>query len=156
MTLVPASSSQSIQITTSIFSGIVLFAIFWDENITIRRVALALVCVVGVTLVIQPEFIFVKWKIQKENSDNLTTDTILNFSNGTAEENDYGNSRFALVSIGHLLPMVTGFAVTVSLLILKRCYYLRDNMSTLMFWTFVNGTLLSAVFMMIFEITVMP
>ena len=46
VTLVPASTSQSIQITTSIVSGILLFAIFWEEHITVKRIGLAGICIV--------------------------------------------------------------------------------------------------------------
>ena len=55
---IPVSAAQSILISTEIISGIFLFAIFLKEKITIKGIVFAVLCVIGVFLVIQPNFIF--------------------------------------------------------------------------------------------------
>ena len=71
---IPVSAAQSILISTEIISGIFLFAIFVKEKITIKGIVFAALCVIGVFLVIQPDFIFHrKNQLQKTNDlQNLT------------------------------------------------------------------------------------
>ena len=158
VTLVPVSCSQSIEMTMSIASGIVLFAIFWEENITFRRVGLALMCAVGVILVIQPEFIF----HHQTHKPNVTHVTATNSgctgldTNKTMECDHHGNKPGNLVVIGYILPFAAGTSISISLLVLKRRPFLRENVFEVLFWTFVCGMIFSLLPMLIVEDPVLP
>ena len=58
VTLISASSAQCIEVTSSILSGLVLYGIFLKERITWKNIMCAVICVCGVILVVQPDFLF--------------------------------------------------------------------------------------------------
>ena len=81
-----------------IVSEIILFALFWNERITIKSLTFAVLCTCGVILVIQPEFIFI-------NTDHMELNYTLNESLETTNEtiakmeSNHGNTM--LVAIGY-------------------------------------------------------
>ena len=58
VTFIPLASFQSLKTTTNIALSVILFAIFVKEQIFPRNVLSAVICTVGVILIVQPEFLF--------------------------------------------------------------------------------------------------
>ena len=56
VSLLPASSACSLQYGASIVSALILFSVFWEEKITVKKLLFAFICVVGVVMVTQPKF----------------------------------------------------------------------------------------------------
>ena len=62
ISLLPAALSSCITYTVDVFGSLVMFSLFWKENITAQKVIFALICIVGVTMVIQPKVNNIKQK----------------------------------------------------------------------------------------------
>ena len=58
VTLIPASSVQCVLITSSIVSGLILYWIFLKEKVTMKNILCAIICSIGVFLIVQPDFFF--------------------------------------------------------------------------------------------------
>ena len=54
VTFIPLATAQSIFLISGIISGLILFAIFLEDKITILKLTLTVSCMCGVILVIQP------------------------------------------------------------------------------------------------------
>ena len=60
VSVLPLTSVESLQVTSCISSGIPMFAFFLKERITVKRLLFAALCICGVILVTQPDFLFRK------------------------------------------------------------------------------------------------
>ena len=158
VTLIPVSSAESLRITSAIVSGTFMFAIFWDEKISCKNVIPVVLCSCGVLLVIQPEFIFKRGKWWNPLSN--MSDSNLNVTLSNLTESDDNNTSYhvnsTLTVLGCCLPVITGIGITFTLILLKRRPYISEHMSHVLFWSFVSGTILSAIVMLLFESTVLP
>ena len=160
VTFVPVSTAQSLHITCGIVFGMILFAVFWTDKITTKRVFCAILCIIGVTLVIQPDFIFTKpvpATAKAQNNDvnitNLHSDYNINNLNGTYLEKI---NHPVLLALGYTFSGATGLVISCNLLLLKKRPYLNENKFEVLFWSFFTGTLLSSILMVIFERPVLP
>ena len=102
---------------------------FLGRKVTWIRTALGLLCICGVVLVIQPEFIF-KGHTDETNSTILEAD----YHNNTMPTNQVTYSAL-LVAIGYTSPVATGFLVSANLVLIKRRPFLSDNTTTVLFWS---------------------
>ena len=57
VTFAPVASAQSLLLTSSTIAGLLIFRVCGDERITVKRVLFATICIVGIVLILQPEFI---------------------------------------------------------------------------------------------------
>ena len=152
--IIPLASAQSIQITSGLASGLVLFAIFCKEKMAVKRISFVLLCIIGVILVIQPQFIFKICKENKMSPDENSTIVIKENENGTMEtemETKTKKRSIHLVVIGYTLPIVTGFALSSDVVLVKRFPYLKKSLLEVAFWSLILSTSFSAVAMVIFE-----
>ena len=78
VTFIPVASAQSIVITVALLSGLVLFTLVTKEKITVDKVLAAFVCIGGVLLVLQPNFLFHILNGNVENVDDTMVNTTLN------------------------------------------------------------------------------
>ena len=133
---IPVSSAQSILISTEIISGIFLFAIFVKEKITIKGIVFAALCVVGVFLVIQPDFIF-----HRKNQLQKTND----LQNLTAADQQLTDNGFTYHTeiIGYALCILSGLSFIVNILLFKEYPYLTDNIMSVLFWCFLFCAIVS-------------
>ena len=60
VSVLPLTSVESLQVASCISSGIQMFAFFLKERITVKRLLFAALCICGVILVTQPDFLFRK------------------------------------------------------------------------------------------------
>ena len=147
VTLIPLASAQCITTSSGITSALFIFAVFWTEPIIPKRVVFALLCISGVVLVVQPDFIFVKDHDTGNGSDiiNLTT----RLGDGTTEKTDKTQGNFGLVALGYALSTTNSFLV-------KKFPLLGEQLLVTGFWTLIVGVIFSAVAMAIFENPVVP
>ena len=55
---IPLASFQSLKTTANITLSVIIFAIFAQENTFIKNILSAMICVTGVLMIVQPEFVF--------------------------------------------------------------------------------------------------
>ena len=155
VTFIPLSTAQSIFITSGLISGLILFAIFLADRITVKKCIFVLLCVGGVILVIQPDFIFPS----KVNAQ-FTVNNVLDSGNVTVNETMTTeiHSKYSTlqVAIGYLLAIVPGLTNSANLLNVKKHLFLQEHKMEALFWLYWFGTTLSLVAMAIFETPVLP
>ena len=149
VSLISLSSAQSVYMTSNLISGIILFAFFAGDKFTLTNGIVITMCISGVILVVQPDFLFQPISTAANTSDpnvNMTT-------TDDQEENLKTNMQhtWSLVVIGYILPIFAGVSLTLSFLILKRRPSLNKNLMQVLFWTYFAGTVLSIIAMAIFE-----
>ena len=153
VTFLPLSTCQCIIITSSIVSGLILFAVFYNDRVTVRSICLALLCACGVVLVVQPPFIFPsdseKYTVQEFDNSSLNTTT-------QAMETKETHGSIATTTLGYVLAFGCGLNASLSMLIFKRRPYLGQHMGETMFWAFLISVLISAVPMVIYETITVP
>ena len=168
VTFISIASMQCIVITSTIVSGLFLFRLFWYEQVSAKRVFFAVSCIVGVILVIQPDFLFVKEHMTGSES-NMTHHVTGSESNMThhvtgSESHVIGNEPelvrdldISLFSaLGYSLSVVSGCVVSVSVLLVKRYPFLGENFLVTNFWSIVVSVASSPVLMLIFETPTLP
>ena len=155
VTFIPLSSERAIEMTSTMISGIILFAIFWKEVVSFKNILFAFLCICGVLLVIQPSFIFKtnddieESKYTTEESNHTSRETNSTSRSEQFEDTTHnGRVKFIIASI---LSVLAGIGFSASILLLKKCPYLSENLTKVLFWSFIFGTFLSAVPMAIFE-----
>ena len=154
VTLIPLASAQCITTSSGITSALFIFAVFWTEPITVKRVVFALLCISGVVLVVQPDFIFVKNHQTGNESDIIKLTARV--GNGTTEKTDKTQGNSGLVALGYALSIVSGLAVTTNSFLVKKFPFLGEQLLVTGFWTLIVGVIFSAVAMAIFETPVVP
>ena len=141
VTYLSLTTAESVSITSLIISGMFLYWTFWDDQITLKAALFAALCVIGVTLVIQPKVLFTG----KHNHLNST-------QNSTTENTPYiENSTTATAFLGYGLAVLYGTACSLAGLLIKRRPYFTDHITQVIFWAFMLGTIISAVVMVTFE-----
>ena len=174
VTMLPLSSVQSIEVTTVLVSGIPLYAIFWKEEITVKRVIFAVLCVCGVILVVHPEFIFTAKRshfVATMNTTTTTTTTTMTttltttaatYTEGNTskeiKENivEYHDESILFVIFGYVLSFLSGCSITLMAILLKRNPFLTDNIILVIFWSSLLCALLSSVVMVAVEQPILP
>ena len=176
VTMLPLSSVQSIEVTTVLLSGIPLYAIFWKEEITVKRVIFAVLCVCGVILVVQPEFIFTAKRSHFVATLNTTTTTATTTTTMTTaltttvatyiegntskeiRENivGYHDQSILFVILGYVLSFLSGCSITLIAILLKRNPFLTDHIILVIFWSSLLCAILSSVVMVVVEQPILP
>ena len=117
-TLLPVATVQSMIMTTRITSGILIFAVFLKEQITLKRVLSVGLCVSGVILIIQPVFIFAG-KV-RHITGNETLNLISQERNITTDASTEEHSSNGLGAIGYALAIMSGLSCSGDMVLLKR------------------------------------
>ena len=107
-TLLPLASVQSVMQTSNIASGIILFYICLDDKPTCSVLMSAFLCICGVTLVIQPNFIFGDMCSSRQGDLNSTT--VEDNNNQTRDLHTSNSTREHLIfqAAKYVFPVVTG------------------------------------------------
>ena len=148
VTFIPVSSAESLRITSEIVSGIFLFAIFLEDRMTVSGVLSAALCVGGVTLVIQPEFIFTWMDDQPFNGTIYELESTRGKANETIEATNNDKVKIGTI-LGYILPVTAGLTVSANFLLVKKRPFLNENKKKILFWNFVLSSLISIVVMAI-------
>ena len=162
VTFVSVASVQSLIMTSNITSGIFIFWISGVEKITWYKGSFAALCICGVILVVQPEFIFMHTHTTgNENDVNetyLTGDFMSNlsktFSEAIYRENEAEN--YVFIALGYLLPLLAGILISINILLVKKFPFLGQELLATCFWGIALGIVISAIAMAIFENPVLP
>ena len=162
VTFISLTSVQSVCLSTFIITGIILYATFLNEQITLKMVFAAVLCCSGVLLVIQPQFVF-------QNSRRKTVEEMGNISeeiltsNGTnTSETDMEELMHAvdpngiLGILGFGLSSVSGLCTSLNILLIKKRSFLNEHMLETLFWSYGICTVLSLITMAIFEKPTFP
>ena len=149
VTFVPISTAQCLHFTSGIIFGMFLFTMFWEDKITTKGVLCAILCTIGVILVIQPNFIFTN-TVSFVDGVTEIYDSNITISMDSTLENAYQDKihNFMFTVLGYILSGTTGLVICCNLLLLKRHQYLNENKFKVLFWSFLTGTILSATDMM--------
>ena len=119
-------------------------------------------CLCGVLLVIQPDFIFLKRHevVTLTGNNNNTTGFLSQIRNATTVastqlsfENPSSLTRGILY---YSIPVAAGFALTGDVILVKKRSYLIEKITEVLFWNFLSNTVLSIVVMFIVETPVLP
>ena len=155
VTFLPAATVFCLNTTSTIMTGLLVFAICWDELVTLKKTLFALLCVGGVIMVIQP---WIDWNIfyQKTVRENRTDESNmmgLNKSNGPmiGEKNILMNQM-----IGYTAAIGSGILLSLEILVVKRNPYIKDHPIEVLFWGWSFGTGVSLIAMFIIETPVLP
>ena len=140
VTLIPASSVQCVLITSSIVSGVILYWIFLREKVTLKNALSAVACIVGVVLIIQPDFFFKMYVDEAlSNPGNLSEMTTTTTPVETMEQGPL------LMVTGYLLAMTAGVMLTAEAILFKKCPFLMENVITAVFWASLVATVVAAI-----------
>ena len=156
MAMIPISVAQSLQQASQIISGILLFALILKERITIRILLSSVLCVAGIMLVIQPDFLFPEADLSSSKRISLLTNTSINTEN--KQKGIFGyqlDSKLSQV-IGFAMASIAGFFVTLDVLVTKYNTSFADYLLEIPFFAFIAGTLLSTIGMLILETPTLP
>ena len=119
-----------------------------SEKISIKDIVFALLCISGVVLVVQPSFLFHSLpENQNESAGNIST---------KYSDNNTSYKNIILVTIGYLLPVITGMMVTGEALLIKKYSYIKDNITVVVFWSIVPSFTASAIAMAVLETPTLP
>ena len=157
MAMLPAGTVQSLQQTFQITSGIILFALILKEKITIRMLISSLLCIAGIFMVIQPDFLF----HETSNTDILNktrvpTNTTANFESEEYEVFGFGIDQATNLIVGCSIAAISGVFVTLDVLVMKYNTSFKDFLFEIPFFSFIVGTLISIVLMLILESPTLP
>ena len=156
----PVASVQCIVQTVNITSGMCLFHLLLKDKADKCVFIAASLCIGGVILVIQPDFIFnsgesslglVNSEVPEDNYNVSETMYV-----GPTSVHENGNNNLAKQILKYMLPIATGLGLTLDVVLLKRRPYLSQNIMDVLFWCFLLNTILSIVPMLVFETPVLP
>ena len=167
VTFMPIATVRCVVITSALLSGFILFSLFGEEKATLRTFLCIVICATGIVMIIQPWMEF--------HSDLLTTlgantttynrsadilskpDLSQNVEHSTAAEPLERSGRSFLQGIfGYLLSILTGMAMSLVFLILKRNIFLAENKLTTLFWECCIGTVVSVTVTLTLEHPTLP
>ena len=146
--ILPVASVHCVSLTTQIVTGVVFFSLFWTETLDLVKILAALICITGIVLVMQPDFIFAK--------DNTCLNCIKNSTVPPTMVPELRHHKWTLGVLGYALPVIAGTACTLDVLVLKKRPYLTENMVQVLFWSFAVNTAISTIIMFAVEEPVLP
>ena len=159
MAMVPVSAAQSLQQTAQIISGILLFALILKEKITVRILLSSLLCIAGIMLVIQPDFLFPQIDLSESESlngtllfTNTTENTKVTDSGFFGYQLDHNKSQV----IGRVIAAISGIFVTLDVVVTKYNTSFAEYLFEIPFFALFAGTLLSTIGMLILETPTLP
>ena len=155
LTLTSVTSVHCIFITSGIISGLIIFLLAVKEKITVKKVVCALLCISGVTLVVQPDFLFNG--VQQTENDTRSETVFVNYN----EITQYENFKFTLMSpmltmFGIILPIIAGITISSQTALVKKYPFLGEDVVVTGFWSLMFCIIVSASLMGIFERPIFP
>ena len=129
-------------------TGVVFFSLFWSETLDLVKILAAMICITGIVLLMQPDFIFAK--------DNTCLNCTKNSTVLPTMEPKLRHHEWTLGVLGYALPVINGTAFTLDILVLKKKPCLTENMVQVLFWSFTVNTTISIIIMFAVEEPVLP
>ena len=150
LTFIPLATSECLLLTSYMTSALIVFKIVNKEPITWDKMVAVPLCMTGVILVVQPDFIF--------HSVTMTTTNVTVAGNTTVVSHNPREETFVTSFLGYILAIATGLTFTLEIATAK--YYdvflNQDNQLISFTWSYFTGTLMSIVPMLVFETPVFP
>ena len=186
VSFLPAAAAFCVCCASAIIWGLFIFALCWNERVTMKKVLFACLCICGVILVVQPwahlEGHNQKWMIEKENSTdgdpyklNGTMSSVQNSSYQTKEEMDVINislceqnlsdkmkrsqtdsGQFMSEMFGYTAAASSGIFIGLYVTVLKKNPYINEHPFKILFWCWSFGTTISLIIMFFIETPVLP
>ena len=183
VTFLPAAAVTCIFNSSTILGGLLLFWPCLREKITPSKILFAVMCIIGVILVIQP------WKEARGlNFGSKMAPALETYQNGTklkweptSEENsnqldlmeDKRPTYFRIVDndnvnkksvsnslifdvIGYTTAMLGGLSFALEILVVKKIPYIKEYPKEVLFWGWCIGAIISALLMASIETPVLP
>ena len=159
VTLTSVTTAQCIFMTSGITSGLFIFLLIVKEKITIKRVLCAILCITGVILVVQPEFLFSDAE-QTRNMTGLVQSENHLREEGLRENVQHGDDTFSLLSptltvLSFVLPVLSGISLSSQTVLIKKYPFIGDDVLVNGFWSLMFCVMMSAILMGIFETPVL-
>ena len=152
LTFIPLASSECLILTSNLAAGLIIFTIINKEKLAWDKLVAVLVCIVGVLLILQPDFVF-------KSSDILRNSTQVNPNSTKLSSQRQSTEKFDNWSIlGYILAVCTGICLTLEIAVVKyyKDFFTVENLFISLIWTHALGTLLSLIPMLIYEDLVFP
>ena len=118
----------------------------------------AVLCITGVILVVQPEFLFNRRSIQQHGntvehfkSENISENAIRN-----ENEKEDVDTNIMYAVLGVLLPMISGTVQSAQAVLVKKYPFIKEDVVVTGFWTMFFCSVISALLMGIFEKPTIP
>ena len=147
VTSIPLVTSQALIDSTLLIVGFFAFLVILNEKPTKIKTVSVLLALVGILLVLQPEFLF-----HGEESEDFPTST-------SSAKSDKRRNASLNTAICYLLAIVTGLFGVAKMLVVKKYsefFQSQSNMWRAVFWSSLSGTLWSLPIMGITENPVLP
>ena len=153
VTLTAVTSVHCIFITSGITSGLIIFLLAVKEKITVKKVVCTILCITGVTLVVQPDFLFNG--IQQDLRQTLQPE---NASQNNTQTSQHGNTVMnpVLTILGFILPILSGIFISSQTALVKKYPFIGQDVVVTGFWSLMYITIVSASLMGIFEKPTLP
>ena len=158
VTLTAVTSVHCIFITSGITSGLFIFLFAVKEKITVKKVVCALLCIIGVTLVVQPYFLF-NGINQTENKTGHPQSEIDFLPNNATRPHEYVQltvMRPVFTILGFILPIMAGISISCQTALVKRYPFIGEDVVVAGFWSLLFSIILSTVLVGIFENPTLP
>ena len=152
LTFIPIASAECLILTTYLITGLVFFTAINKEKLRWDKLVSVPLSVTGVILVLQPSFIFVFQETLRKNTEiNPKATEFSNQVTLTQENNNWP-------VLGYILATCTGLFMTLEVAVVKyyKDFFTTENVFISLIWSYLLGTLLSIIPMLIYEDPVFP
>ena len=164
VTFIPLATQQALYNTTNLLVSLILLWIMLKKSPTWDKIVSVIICIVGVVLVLQPDFIFISKKetvLEFENESYDQGNTSALGWNQTLNETNRTHNRSIILNdvLGYGLSVLTGLALAGQIVTLKYFsdfFHTVNNQLITLFWIYLFGTLASVILMLAFEQPVLP
>ncbi len=157
--LLPLATLQCITQSVYIASGVILYFLFLGEKPSVVVLVAAAVCLCGVFMVIQPDFIFspgASAAVADSAGQQNTTAVLRDCTQGTTETMISPSDPWWIDVLTHLLPACTGLTMCFQIIVIRKRPFIGQQVEQVLFWVFVGGTLVSLTLMALAETPVLP
>ena len=158
VTYVSLASAECLYLTSLVVSGILIFTIWNRERIKWESMVTAPLCILGVVMVIQPPFIFGNSTshLQTKSANEALNQNITQNITEAGKQLNYNITMDDM--IGYSLSVGVGILDTfiVSFIKYHSDFFTTDNLLISLSWSYVAGTVLSLITMLLFEKPVFP
>ena len=158
ITVSSVTSVQCLVITSGITSGIFIFLLALKEDITMKKLACAMLCITGVVLVIQPEVIF--HYTEPGNITEILDESDSVFQNISEIRQNiietFTSVNPVLAVLGLVLPVIAGISISSQTVVVKKFPFIGEDVIVTGFWTLMFCSIMSAILSLASEMPTWP
>ena len=150
LTFIPLATSECLLLTSYMTSALIVFQLVNKEIVTWEKLLAVPMCMTGVILVVQPDFVF--------HSSNITGTNVTKMENSTQQSDDNSHNNFLPSFLGYILAIATGLTFTLQIAMAKhyKSLFTKGDLCVTLTWSYFAGTIMSIVPMLAFEKPVFP